>query len=281
MKTIMKLVKYLVLTLTITAFTASCQKDNLEDAVIPQTTQVDGTDGQNGINGVQGEKGPKGDKGDQGEPGVAGPEGPIGPSGEDGEAIGVPGPKGDTGTAGAAGADGTNGVDGIDGIDGLDGADGTNGVDGVDGANGADGNANVRTLSYNMSDKSGASIPTTVPELTEAVLSYDLILGYLSKSGGGYSPIPSPIYAFSLNDNYDIAVDLAVGKYWMHFYEVGTENLKSVSAGKMNHLKIIIAKTGSATLKRSGKSDLLKDMKSKGVDISNYDDVMDYFGLEH
>ncbi len=144
MKTTMKLVKCFLVTLAITAFTASCQKDNLEDAVIPQTAQgeqgTSGTSGQNGAQGIQGEKGPKGD---QGEMGVAGPEGPAG---QDGEAIGVPGPKGNTGAAGAsgpAGSAGEAGPAGPKGDTGDTGPAGANGTDGTNGAEGEDGNANV------------------------------------------------------------------------------------------------------------------------------------------
>lgn len=141
MKITKNVLKYFLMALAITSFTASCQKDNLEDAVLPQTVQgeqsTSGTSGTSGAQGEQGEQGPKGDKGDQGEPGVAGPEGPQGPegpAGQDGEAIGVPGPKGDTGEPGPAGPKGDTGDTG---------PAGANGIDGANGADGQDGNANV------------------------------------------------------------------------------------------------------------------------------------------
>ncbi|WP_299800792.1 hypothetical protein [uncultured Maribacter sp.] len=207
--------------------------------------------------------------GPQGEQGIQGEDGEQGPAGEDGEALGVPGPQGEqgeTGATGPAGEDGTNG---------------TNGTNGTDGTNGEDGNANVATYTYDISSESGATIPVTATALSQEVIDNDLILGYLSKDSSVYTPIPAPIYAFELGDNSDIAVEISLNRYWMFFYEVGTENLKSVTAGQLNELKLIIVESNSTTSGKSSKENTLANLKYAGIDTSDYYAVMDYYGLEY
>lgn len=193
--------------------------------------------------------------GPQGEQGIQGEQGPAG---EDGEAFGIPGPQGETGATGATGPAGE---------------DGTNGADGEDG------NANVSTFTYDLSTESGATIAITATALTQDVVENDLILGYLLKNEDTYTPIPSSIYAFGLNDNSDIAVEIQLNRYWMFFYEVGTENFKSVTAGQLDELKLVIIESNSTTSGKSSKEDILSKMKSDGVNTDDYYAVMDYFGL--
>ncbi|MGJ8716384.1 MAG: hypothetical protein ACSHXG_14865 [Maribacter stanieri] len=196
--------------------------------------------------------------GPQGEQGIQGEQGPAG---EDGEALGIPGPQGPQGETGATGATGPAGEDG------------TNGADGEDG------NANVSTFTYDLSTESGATIAITATALTQDVVENDLILGYLLKNEDTYTPIPSSIYAFGLNDNSDIAVEIQLNRYWMFFYEVGTENFKSVTAGQLDELKLVIIESNSTTSGKSSKEDILSKMKSDGVNTDDYYTVMDYFDL--
>lgn len=216
-----------------------------------------------------GDIGPIGPQGEQGIQGIQGDQGPAGEDGEDGEGIGVPGPQGEQGPAGENGTDGTNGMDG------------TNGTDGTNGEDGEDGNANVATYTYDLSSESGSTIVVTAPVLTQEVIDNDLILGYLLKGGTTYTPIPAPIYAFGLNDNSDIAVEINLNRYWMYFYEVGTENFKSVSAGQLDELKLVVIESNSTTSGKSSKENMVSRLKSAGVDTNDYYAVMDYFGLDY
>ncbi|MEP2278992.1 hypothetical protein [Maribacter sp.] len=210
--------------------------------------------------------------GPQGEQGIQGEQGEQGPAGEDGEALGVPGPQGEQGETGATGPAGK---------DGTDGTNGTNGTDGTNGEDGEDGNANVATYTYDLSSESGATIPVTANALSQEVIDNDLILGYLSKDSSAYTPIPAPIYAFALGDNSDIAVEISLNRYWMFFYEVGTENLKSVTAGQLDELKLIVVKSNSTTSGKSNKENTLANLQSAGIDTNDYYSVMDYYGLEY
>ncbi len=181
---------------------------------------------------------------------------------------------------GEDGSDGAPGAQGIQGETGPAGPAGEDGQDGQDGTDGQDGNANVQTYVFDVSDRFGASIPVTVPALTQDVLDNDLVLGYLTKTET-HVPLPHPVYAVSLGDNYTVAVELERRKYWMFFYEVGTENLKNITAGKLNNLKIVIIESSNTTTGKSGKKSILSELKANGVDINNYYSVMDYYGVAY
>ena len=214
-----------------------------------------------------GDIGPIGPIGPQGEQGVQGSQGEQGPAGQDGEALGIPGPQGEQGPAG---------------IDGVDGVDGTNGTDGSDGTDGADGNANVNTYVFDLSSKSGASIPNNLPELTQDVIDNDLIIGYLQNGvSGTYYPVPASVWPNGTGGFYDVATDIAVGKYWVHFYQVGTQTLMSVLGVELGKLKIVIAESTSTNTGKTGKESIREELKTAGVDMNDYYAVMDYFGLAY
>ena len=176
-----------------------------------------------------------------------------------------------------------DGEDGQDGIDGNDGQTGVQGQAGTDGEDGQDGNANVNTYVFDLSSKSGASIPNDLPQLTQEVVDNDLIIGYLQNGTGSgtYYPIPASVWPNGTGGFYDIAIDIAVGKYWVHFYQVGTQTLMSVLGVELGKLKIVVAESTSTTIGKMGKESIREELKSAGVDINDYYAVMDYFGLEY
>lgn len=173
--------------------------------------------------------------------------------------------------------DGEDGAMGPAGINGVDGTDGTNGVDGTNG------NANVNTYVFDLSSESGNSIPVDLPELTQEVINNDLIIGYLQNGAGSstYYPVPASVWPNGTGGFYDIAVDIAIGKYWIHFYEVGTQTFMNVTSVELGKLKIVIAESTNTTTSKSGKESIRQSLKSAGVDINDYYAVMDYFGLDY
>lgn len=203
-------------------------------------------------------EGPIGPQGPQGEQGIQGPAGPQGPAGEDGEALGVPGPQGEQGPAGPQGPTGANGADG------------------------ADGNANVTTYTFDMSSKSGNSIPINISALTQDVVDNDLIIGYLRNSQSNtYYAIPASVWPNGTGGYYDVAVDIAVGKFWVHFYQVGTQTFNPISSVELGDLKVVVAESNSTIAGKSKRQSLREELKTNGVDINDYRAVMDYFGLEY
>ncbi len=173
--------------------------------------------------------------------------------------------------------------DGEDGSDGANGPKGDQGEQGPAGDNGEDGNANVNTYVYDLSSESGSSIPVDLPELTQDVIDNNLIIGYLQNGAGSgtYYPVPASVWPNGTGGFYDIAVDIAVGKYWVHFYQVGTQTFMDVTSVELGKLKIVIAESTNTTTDKSGKESIRESLKSAGVDINDYYAVMDYFGLDY
>jgi hypothetical protein len=174
--------------------------------------------------------------------------------------------------------------DGEDGSDGAIGPKGDQGEQGPAGDNGEAGNANVNTYVYDLSSESGSSIPVDLPDLTQSVIDNDLIIGYLQNGAGNgstYYPVPASVWPNGTGGFYDIAVDIAVGKYWVHFYQVGTQTFMDVSSVELGKLKIVIAESTNTTTGKSGKESIRESLKSAGVDINDYYAVMDYFGLDY
>ncbi len=168
------------------------------------------------------------------------------------------------------------------GEDGIDGMDGVTGPAGVNGENGEDGNANIKTYVFDLSAESGSSIPSDLAELTQEVVDNDLVIGYLQNGiSATYYPIPASVWPNGTGGFYDIAVDIAVGKYWINFYEVGTQTLMAVTGPELGKLKIIVAESSITTTGKTSKGSLLSQLKSAGVDSNDYYAVMDYFGLDY
>ena len=215
-------------------------------------TSGSSTPGPTGATGPQGPAGATGNTGatgPQGPQGVAGPAGANGTNGTNG-AVGPQGPIGLTGSSGADGNDGADGADGADGNDGADGADGNDGTDGTDGNDGADGNANVRTFTYDTSAETGFDIALTVPEITQSVLDNDVILAYTKKSTStAVYNVPGAV-----NDGaFVIRTYARLSLYFLKFHNWdGTS--KSIVAGDVGSVKLIIIESTSTTARKGGAS---------------------------
>ena len=92
--------------------------------------------------------------------------------------------EGDAGAAGATGPAGPAGPTGAAGTTGADGSAGADGADGSQGIPGEDGNANVQTITFDISAITNTNtFDLTVPQLTQQVLDEDLVLVYLRDAG--------------------------------------------------------------------------------------------------
>ncbi|WGK64038.1 hypothetical protein [Croceiramulus getboli] len=188
--------------------------------------------------------------------------------GEDG-AVGPPGPQGEIGPPGQ---------------DGADGQDGTNGADGQDGANGqdgADGNANVRSILYDLADVSGNNHRVSIDEATLELLETGVILAYLKTNRDEWYQIPNQ-YVF-LGIPIDINTYMTYFnnrvQFWMEFKR--DDAPFSVSAGSLQTLKIVLIEVNSTSSGKRTENSHLKVLEQKGLDLSNYEEVMDYFQLEY
>ncbi len=157
---------------------------------------------------------------------------------------------------------------------GDDGADGIDGAVGTTGADGPNGNANVQTLTYDISTESGYSIYTTVPEFTQSVIDNDAILFYLKVNNSYLYSIPGPIGTIVVQVVSSVGTNIIAFQNWdgVAF---------NISQGALTTLKIVIIESTSS--KSAGNNnpqqEIYTELKNAGVDINNYQDVCDYYDI--
>ena len=172
---------------------------------------------------------------------------------------------------------GDKGDPGINGVDGIAGQNGTNG------ANGTDGNANVIAsgwtdinFSASWDGNDEASFVIADENITEEVVDTYALLGFTRFSSSS-STSASAMPFISLGQQYEIHNAMRVGNYVVNAF-VNDEIARPVPP--TNHqVRYVLIAPSSTTGKSSTPS--LEQMKSDGVNVNNYKEVMDYFGLEH
>jgi hypothetical protein len=183
-----------------------------------------------------------------------GPEGPVGPAG----------PTGATGTTGATGATGAAGQ------------------------NGQNGNANVTTISLLGSaitwlEGEYLGRPANVFSLTNTAVNSDIIdhgtvLGYCFMFGSWY------YLPLTWED-----IDGATRTYILHTYSLNTITLFSYETygvfdpSGVEEYRFMLITDNTVTGKKgaSAEAAILSKLTKAGVDVNNYYEVMDYFGLKY
>lgn len=175
---------------------------------------------------------------------------------------------------------------------GDDGADGTTGPAGIDGIDGQDGNANVQTYIYNNPswNTSGPGMFIDMEDvLTNETIELDVILVYV-KHGIYVNPIPGLVWSGSWYRNYSV--------FFYDSNQTPPENLLIVSLetdgnptpnanlAPVEWVKVVIVESSDATSTiGNGKSadhskqEIYTELKNAGVDINDYRDVCDYYGI--
>jgi len=150
------------------------------------------------------------------------------------------------------------------GEDGMDGAIGPQGVDGIDGQ---DGNANVVSVLVSGVDIAAGSNTIDLPELTQDIFDNGFIIGYVTipERPNFWESIPVVIGS-------EVRLDITE-------FTVGSVILDATFNQTLNFRFVLVAGT-SATGKTS-QATTLKELKEAGIDINNYREVMDYFGLDY
>ena len=184
-----------------------------------------------------------------------GPEGPKGPAG----------PKGDTGDTGPTGATGPAGQDG------------------------QNGNANVKVLSLLGTDitwiegdylgRIANTYSLANSAVNDDIMNHGTVLGYCFMFEA-WVPLP-----FTWEDN-----DGAIRQYLVHSYSPNTITLYAFQTGGVldptgaveeYRFMLITDNTVTGSKGTSAESDILIKLMKAGVDVDNYYDVMDYFGLKY
>lgn len=245
---------------------AACQKDNLQDAIIPATSVeentnatnaingTDGTDGQNGTDGEDGEDGADGQDGADGEQGPPGPEGPQGEQGPQGEA----GPAGPQGPVGADGADGTDGADGPDGQDGQQGEPGT---------------ANVIYSDWfptefgETIDDQSSSFTISAPQMTTDILNFGTILVYGKRQGvsvpgfGGsllVFQLPYEISALEVSYQFSASRSAFASQIRITIRETDDDGTISEGGNYLQHFRYVLIPGGMSSRGKSSTVDYAK-----------------------
>lgn len=170
-----------------------------------------------------------------------------------------------------------------DAEDGEDGMDGTQGEQGIPGENGQDGNANVTGLTIDPFPdwQSGFYLgaPANFVEIDEPLLSTEvvddaLVLVYFQLFGENiWYPMP---FSFPLTDGSQV-VTYTYEPDLITIYALSSTG--ALNAG-INKVRYFIIPTSDVSGRSALTPDqLLEDLKDKGVDISNYDEVAAYYNL--
>jgi len=210
---------------------------------------------------------------------------------EDGEV----GPQGTSGTDGVDGQDGINGVDGQDGANGEDGKDG---ADGNNGKNGTNGNANVMssdwftaTTSFTLTTGFGGIFLLdyihTAKEITKEIIDTGVVLVYARLKGyGGLWPTDrvSLMPIVLMYDLNPVEIDtwtamLSVENIRIRF--TNSNNTYNSITQPHQFRYVIIPSTGSTSgrIADFSRESLKNDLADVGVDINNYEEVAEYYGL--
>jgi len=174
-----------------------------------------------------------------------------------------------------------SGEDGEQGIQGEQGEQGIQGPQGEPGPAGADGNANVQTLEWDLSQTpAGESvIPIIVPEFTPEVLQNNRLIAHLEINDGTdilYFLLPGRV------ETYDLDIGIQYGEellgVWIYNAD-GTEGAwPALPEGISVTLHITLVEISTDAM--AGKNSVEDELKKAGVNIADYHEVMEYYGLE-
>lgn len=174
-----------------------------------------------------------------------------------------------------------SGSDGETGPIGPAGPQGEQGEQGEQGPQGEQGNANVRTFDYLISDYSSDTIEITLTDFIDEGLEVTnfALLFYLESTGDSndrWYSIPGAIDQF---ERYTKVIVLEQDSEVIIEFFNADDTPYVFPAGKFSVLRIVAIHLGNDSAKTSNQ-DLISELKSAGVDTSDYNAVVDYFKLK-
>jgi len=161
------------------------------------------------------------------------------------------------------------------------GADGTNGIDGTDGSDGTDGNANVTASAWITPVWSATNATFGEFDYTDAAITADfmntgVLLSYIDFTGLGQIIYALP-FTFGENNGNTVSFnfDMKAGTVnWQYFADA---NYTPNAGSKLRYVLIPASGNKSA----NSHQEILYNLDRVGVDINNYYQVMDYYGLKY
>ncbi len=138
--------------------------------------------------------------------------------------------------------------------------------DGADGADGADGNANVTSVQINGVSFIDGETSYSVSELTQDILDNGVVISYFRDSGAStWFALPLSLSGFEV---------------FIQSIQLGTITIRAnYNASNIDFRFVLIeASNKSAGLTKQG---VFNELKAAGIDVNNYNEVMDYYGLDY
>jgi hypothetical protein len=176
--------------------------------------------------------------------------------------------------------------EGPPGADGADGADGIDGVDGTDGAAGADGNANVVSVNLGSADitwtvgsylgRTANTFNFTENAVSQDVIDHGAVLGFAFFYSNWWS-LPLTFENTGGTNREYVLHSYALNSITLYAYRSSGVLDPSV----LSAYRFIVITDNTVTKSVSSGEAILDKLINAGVDVNDYYEVMEYFGLEY
>jgi hypothetical protein len=160
------------------------------------------------------------------------------------------------------------------------GADGTDGINGTNGTDGQDGNANVTasawiTPTWTATNALYGEFVYDEAAITTDFMNTGVVLSYTDWTGQG-----SFIYAlpYSFQDGGTVSINFNMQAGQIRWWFSADHNYTPNSGAKMRYVLIPSSNTNKSV---NPQQEILYNLDKAGIDINNYYQVMDYYGLEY
>ncbi len=167
-----------------------------------------------------------------------------------------------------------------EGPEGPAGPAGADGIDGTDGVDGQDGNANVIASDWITPTWSATNTTYGDYEYSDAAITSDMmnsgvILSYTDWTGLGQYIYALP-YTFQDGGTVSINFNMQAGK--VRWWFSADHNYTPNSGAKFRYVLIPSSNTDKSA---NPQQEILYNLDKAGVDINDYYQVMNYFGLDY
>ncbi len=173
-----------------------------------------------------------------------------------------------------------------EGPEGADGADGAVGIDGVDGTDGDDGNANVVSVNLAYADitwtvgsylgRTANTFTFTENAVSQDVIDHGAVLGFTFFSSNWWA-LPMTWENTGGTGRQYILHSYALNSITLYAYQTSGV----LNPGVLSQYRFIIITDNTVTKSVSSGEAILDKLKNAGVDVNDYYEVMEYFGLEY
>lgn len=168
--------------------------------------------------------------------------------------------------------------------DGEDGMDGAQGEQGIAGQDGEDGNANVIGVTVDpfpswtegiYLGQEANFVEIDEPLLTEEVANDALVLAYFQLFNNNvWYPMT---YAFPFDNGTDEVITYTYNTDTITIYALSSNGPTNAGITRIRYF--IIPTSDAGRSQGTTQEDLLLDLKTAGVDVTNYEEVANYFKL--